>query len=56
MPLPEQRRPPCTRLRERYESTVLLLAAQVILEAAGWRLVMAAVLPRDELLEAVYER
>lgn len=53
--VPEQRRPPCTRHRERYESPVLLAVALMVNAAVGWQVVSAHRL-EDGRVEACYER
>lgn len=52
---PEQRRPPCPRLRERYPSASLLPAAVAVNGAAGWEVLMATLLPNGAV-EVVFAR
>lgn len=55
LPLPEQRRPPLTRRRERYGTPTELTLAVAVDACVGWENVQAVRLP-DGSIEAFYVR
>ena len=55
LPVPEQRRPPLTRRRERYDDPSDLALAVLLAGLGGWEIAQAVRLP-DGAVEAVYVR
>lgn len=53
--VPEQRRPPLTRRRERYATTTDLTLAMAVEQVVGWEIAQAIRLP-DGSVEAVFVR
>jgi hypothetical protein len=53
--VPGQRRPPCTRKRERYETLVDMALASTLRAMAGWVMVQASRCDGGTV-EVVYER